>query len=149
MKPQWTACQPQQTKAIKEYNEDKKAEVEEIRKETNWMPTVAQIQKIIMLVTVPIVIQRLKANPCWKQLQRHLIKRQRQFSSSKGLTCWCFLKLNHCAKDCRERIAKGHAIPVADIEAGLYNKDHASTNTNQEEAFNLKQDQYRPVSRLL
>jgi hypothetical protein len=30
--------------------------------------------------------------------------------------------LNHFAKDCRDRIAKEHAIPVADIEEGLYNE---------------------------
>jgi hypothetical protein len=37
------------------------------------------------------------------------------------------LKLNHFAKDCRDRIAKGHAITLADIEEGLYNEDYFTT----------------------
>jgi hypothetical protein len=32
--------------------------------------------------------------------------------------------LNHFAKDCKERIAKGHAITVADIEEGLFNEGY-------------------------
>jgi hypothetical protein len=51
----------------------------------------------------------------------------RQFPSAAGKQCRYCLKLNHFAKDCRDRIAKGHAIPFADIEEGLYNEDYFTT----------------------
>jgi hypothetical protein len=41
------------------------------------------------------------------------------FPSSKGVTQQYCLKLNHYAKDCRERISKGNTTPVVDIEVGL------------------------------
>jgi hypothetical protein len=35
--------------------------------------------------------------------------------------------LNHFGKDYRDRIAKGHAILLADILEGLYNDDYFTT----------------------
>jgi hypothetical protein len=52
--------------------------------------------------------------------------------STKGGTCHYSLKLNHFAKDCRDTIDKGHDIPVADIEKGLYNEGYFG-ETRQEE----------------
>ena len=50
-----------------------------------------------------------------------------RFPSAAGKQCRYCLKYNHFAKDCRDRIAKGHAIPLADIEEGLYNDDYFTT----------------------
>jgi hypothetical protein len=37
------------------------------------------------------------------------------------------LKINHFAKDCCGRKEKGHAIPLANIDEGLYNDDYFTT----------------------
>jgi hypothetical protein len=54
------------------------------------------------------------------------------FPSHRGVTCRYCLKLDHFAKYCRGRIAKGHAIPVADIKDGLYNERYCGTNDPKE-----------------
>jgi hypothetical protein len=36
-------------------------------------------------------------------------------------------------------MSKGHATPVADIETGLYNKDHFCTSPNQAEVDSIYQ----------
>ena len=44
-------------------------------------------------------------------------------------------EINQFAKDCREGIARGQGIPLADIEEGLYNEDYF-TNPREHEAQN-------------
>ena len=52
--------------------------------------------------------------------------------SSAGVKCnYCF-KMNHYAKDCYDRIAKGHSIPIKDIAEGLYNEDYFQDANGQE-----------------
>ena len=41
-----------------------------------------------------------------------------------GKTCRYCNKLNHFAKDCYLRKERGHAIPLADIEEGLFDDDY-------------------------
>jgi hypothetical protein len=64
-----------------------------------------------------------------------------KFPSSKGVTCCYCLQLNHFANDCREIIAKGHAIPVADITEGLYNADYFG-EAAQEEVDSMHQSHH-------
>jgi hypothetical protein len=58
-------------------------------------------------------------------------------------TMQILFKIKSLCKDCNDRIAQGHAIPLADIEEGLYNKDYFSIPTDSE-THNLEPSHQQP-----